>query len=279
MNIGCHVSIDDDIFRAPERAKKLGCECFQIFSRSPHGGKSKELTKDVVAKFQKELRKARIQNVYIHTPYFINFASLNNRIRYGSISVVREDLERGSILGAKYVMTHLGSAGELSEKEATEKVIAMLTKMLDGYTGQTKLLIENAAGAGRIIGATFSQIKKIITKVNHRALVGVCLDTQHSFASGYDFHTPAVAKKTFAKIEKELGKNMIKMMHANDSKVEFNSRRDRHEHIGKGHIGKEGFAEIVSYAQRNDSDMVLETEHDFVESDIRILKKLRDEKK
>ena len=118
MHIGCHVSIAGGVFEAPKRAADLGCECMQIFTRSPQGGKAPELTPDIIKKFTLNVTRYAIRDFYIHTPYYINFASANNRIRYGSVSVVRDELERGSLLGAKYVMTHLGTAKDLGKKEA-----------------------------------------------------------------------------------------------------------------------------------------------------------------
>jgi len=275
MLIGCHVSIAGGVFNAPQRAGELGCECMQIFSRSPQGGKAPKLTDDVVARYKKTLKISGIEHVYIHTPYFINLASTNNQIRYGSVNVIREELERGSLLGVRYIMTHLGSAGDLAEKAACVKVAQMLKKSLDGYDGSTKLLIENSAGAGKIIGDTFVEIGTIIRAVKNPALAGVCIDTQHAFASGYDFRTPENVQKTFRRIEKELGKNLLKLMHANDSMVAYATHRDRHEHIGKGFIGVESFGEIVRYAKKNKIDMICETEHDFVEKDMSLLKKMR----
>lgn len=275
MNIGCHVSAAGGIFNAPERAHEWGCEAFQVFSRSPQGGKAPELTPEVVKKFKSEMKKYKIKNFYIHTPYYINFASVNSRIKYGSGSVVRDELERGSLLGARYVMTHLGSAKELGKKEALVQTIAMLKKALDGYTGTTKLLIENSAGAGEIIGDTFSEIAKIISGVNHPALTGICLDTQHSFASGYDWRTKKTFTEAIEEVERTISIKAIKMMHANDSKVEFDAHKDRHEHIGDGHIGVVGFKLITSFAKKYNIDMMLETEYDKVEKDIKILKNLR----
>lgn len=272
MNIGCHVSIAGGIFNAPQRAADLGAECFQIFTRSPQGGKAPELTPEVLEKFQISNFKFKIKEVYIHTPYYINFASTNNRIRYGSVSVVRDELERASLLGAKYVMTHLGSAGELGESEATAKVAGMLVKTLDGYTGSTELLIENAAGSGKIIGATFSQIAEIIQLVNHPKLKGICMDTQHSFASGYDWTD---FEKTLQKIDVEIGLKNIKLIHANDSLTECGSKKDRHAHIGEGLIGKKAFQKIVTFAKKNAIDMILETEHEKVTEDIALLKKMK----
>ncbi len=115
MNIGCHISIAGGITEAPKRAVSLGCECMQIFTRSPQGGKAPKLTEKLIREFKNQKTKCKINEVYIHTPYYINFASSNNRIRYGSSSVIREELERGDLLGAKYVMTHLGTAKDLGE--------------------------------------------------------------------------------------------------------------------------------------------------------------------
>jgi len=272
MKIGCHVSIAGGIFSAPQRAADLGAECFQAFTRSPQGGKAPELTEEVVKNFKAEMKKNKIESFVIHTPYYINFASANNRIRYGSVSVVRDELERGSLLGAEFVMTHLGSAKELGEKESTAKTIEMLKKSLDGYTGTTKLLIENSAGAGAIIGDTFSEIKEILDGVNHPALVGICVDTQHSFASGYDW---CDFENTLQQIDAEIGLDKIKLFHANDSQTEFNSKRDRHEHIGDGKIGLACFQNLVAFAKKNNINMILETEHDKVVEDIELLKKLR----
>ncbi|MFA7209635.1 MAG: deoxyribonuclease IV [Parcubacteria group bacterium] len=272
MNIGCHVSIAQGIFNAPQRAADLGAECFQIFTRSPQGGKAPELTEDVLQSFKIENLKFKISAFYIHTPYYINFASANNRIRYGSVSVVRDELERASLLGAKYVMTHLGSAGELTEPDATEKTSEMLTKTLDGYDGSAELLIENSAGSGKIIGSTFSQIAEIINQVNHPKLNGICLDTQHSFASGYDWRD---FEKTLQQIDSEIGLDKIKLIHANDSLTECASHIDRHAHIGEGFIGAAAFQKIVNFAEEKNIDMILETEHEKITADITLLKSFR----
>ena len=272
MFIGCHVSIAGGVFKAPERAATLGAEAMQIFTRSPQGGKAPELTPKICEQFKISNLKFKIKEVVVHTPYYINFASENNRIRYGSISVLRDELERASLLGAKYVMTHLGSAGQLPEKEANAKTIEALKKSLEGYAGSTELLIENAAGAGKIMGSKFSQIAEIIKGVNHPKLVGICLDTQHSFASGYDWRD---FQNTLQKIDSEIGLDKIKLIHANDSKTELASNKDRHEHIGKGLIGQEAFKNIVTFAQEKNISMILETEHEAVMEDIELLKNLR----
>jgi deoxyribonuclease-4 len=272
MYIGAHVSIAGGIFHAPERAADLGCEVMQIFTRSPQGGKAPEITPEIIKEFLLQVSRYAIRDTFIHTPYYINFASANNRTRYGSVSVVRDELERGNLIGARYVMTHLGTAKDLGEKEARAKTIEMLKKSLAGYQGKTKLLLENSAGAGMIIGDDLSELAEIIDGVNSSSIAGICLDTQHSFASGYDWRD---FDKTIAQIEKEIGLDRIKLIHANDSATDFNSKRDRHAHIGEGRIGLEAFKNIVRLAEKNNIDMILETEHDKVREDIRLLKNLR----
>lgn len=274
MKIGCHVSIAGGVFNAPQRAHDLSCEVMQIFSRSPQGGKTPELTNEICEQFKISNLKFKIKETYIHSPYYINFASANNRIRYGSVNAIKEELERASLLGAKYVMTHLGSAKDLGEEAGREKTVEMLIKTLEGYKGSAKLLLENSAGAGAIIGDDLSELAYIIKKVKSSAIAGICLDTQHSFASGYDWRDFDV---TIKKIDKEVGLKNIKLIHANDSLTECGSNKDRHAHIGQGLIGAEAFKNIVAFAKENEIDMILETEHDEVMEDIKLLKKMRGE--
>ncbi|MFZ2226752.1 MAG: deoxyribonuclease IV [Candidatus Moraniibacteriota bacterium] len=272
MNIGAHISIAGGIQNAPERASVLGCEVMQIFTRSPRGGKAPELTPEICNEFKTLSKKFKIQNTFIHTPYYINFASLDNKIRYGSVSIVRDELERGTLIGAKYVMTHLGSAKGMTHDESIQKVIDMLKKTLENYSGSTKLLLENSAGAGEIIGSSLADLKTIIDGINNKSIAGICLDTQHSFASGYDWQD---FKKTIARIDQELGLENIKLIHANDSLTEFDSKRDRHAHIGEGRIGEKAFLDIVAFASKNNIDMILETEHDKIIEDVNLLNKFR----
>lgn len=272
MNIGCHVSIQDGIKNAPQRAFELGCEAMQIFTRSPQGGKAPTLTNEICEEFKILNLKFKIKETYIHAPYYINFASASNRIRYGSVSVIRDELERGSLLGAKYLMTHLGTAKELGQKESIEKVTEMLKKSLDGYKGKTGLILENSAGAGAIIGDDLSELGKIIKAINNPNIAGICLDTQHSFASGYDWND---FENTIEKIDRELGVEKIKLIHANDSQSDLGSKKDRHEHIGQGKIGMEAFRNIVRFARENNIDLICETEWPGNKKDIETLKNLR----
>jgi deoxyribonuclease-4 len=268
MRIGSHVSIAGGVWNAPSNAAKVGCEVFQIFSRSPHGGPVKPITPDVIGQFQSEMKKYKLDTFYIHTPYFINFASAKNNIRYGSISVVRQELERGSLLGCKAIMTHLGSFGELTDKEGLEIVSKSISKVLEGYEGSTQLLLEISAGAGRVVGDTFEEIVAILeNKLVSKYDVGVCFDTCHAFASGYDLRTKKNVDATLKQFDKVIGLEKLVMVHANDSMAEIGKHLDRHQHIGKGHIGQEGFKALVNHEHLGKLDWILETPKDDPKDD------------
>ena len=276
MRIGTHVSIAGGLENAPGNAKAVGAEIFQMFSRSPHGGPVKPIDGATSQKFKKEMSKCGIKACYIHAPYFINLASTNNRIYYGSISVLRQELERGSLLGVKAMMAHLGSFGQLSEKDGIKKIIDAIGKVLDGYKGSTKLLLEISAGAGNIAGDDFGEIKDIIhSKPLAKHKIGVCFDTCHAFASGYDLRNEAGVRSVMKKFDQNIGLENLAMVHANDSKGDLGERKDRHEHIGLGKIGLDGFAALAANKTLSKLDWILETPKDSPTSDPKNIKVLR----
>lgn len=267
--IGAHVSIAGGIWNAPERAAALGCECFQMFTRSPQGGPAPALTDEIIAKFRRACETHGQQLWVVHTPYYINLASKEERTRQASVRVIREELERASLIGATYVMTHLGSARDVGKEQGRAYVIEGLNRVLDGYTGSAQFLIEISAGAGKAIGSTFEQIATIIEAVEAglethqletRQLVGVCFDTQHAFGSGYDLRTPEAVTETLQKFDATIGLSRLKMSHVNDSKVALGEHKDRHEHIGHGHIGTDGIRAFVQSQALNNLPLILETE-------------------
>jgi deoxyribonuclease-4 len=277
MLFGVHVSAAKSLALAPKQAHEVGAEVFQFFSRSPRGGAAPKITPALAAEFKAACKKFRQAECYIHTPYYINLASINGRIYYGSIAVIRDELERGSLLGVKYVMTHLGSARELGRKQAIPKVIAGLRQALHGYHGSTRLLLEIAAGSGAIIGDTFEEIAKILRGVGHRD-VGVCFDTAHAFASGYDLRTTAMVKATIRDFNRIIGLSRLKLIHCNDSKVDLGSHKDRHEHIGLGKIGLGGFKALLAHPKLRKINFSLETPEDDIRGDkgnLTVMKKLR----
>lgn len=279
--IGCHVSIAGGLWNAPKNAADFDCETFQIFSRSPHGGSVAEITPEIQTQFKDEMKKFGFKQFVIHAPYIINFGSATTRTFHGSIAIIRTELERGTMLGADFVMFHPGSLKDhvLDKAAGMKQVQDGLVEVLEGYDGTTKLLIEISAGAGEIIGDTFEEIAELMKPLKKlKGFGGICFDTQHAFGSGYDLRTQKAVTEVFAKFDKIIGLKYLRMMHVNDSKVELGAHKDRHEHIGEGEIGKAGFLAILEFLDKKSLDipLILETEHDKVEADIKLLKKLRD---
>lgn len=282
MRFGAHISIAGGIEKTPGRAHEIGCECFQFFSKSPQGGKSPDITGKIANGFKRECQKYDLENYYIHTPYYINLASANNRIYYGSISAIKKELETADLLGAKAVVTHLGSAKELGKKEAEKKMVEGLVKIFNPPTPFIKkksiLLLEITAGAGNIMGDTFEEIAYFIAETEKeipKNILGVCFDTAHAFASGYDLKNKKAVKKTFDEFDKIIGLDRLKLIHCNDSKTDLGSRIDRHDNIGNGKIGIEGFEAIINEPQLKNLDFILETPPNKDGNDLETLKKLR----
>lgn len=274
MKFGAHVSIAGGIFKAPERASSYGCECFQIFTRSPRGGNPPKLDKETVDKFLNNCEEYNLSDYYVHTPYYINFASENKDIRKSSTRIVAEELERADILNAKYIMTHLGSSKGIERKLAISRVADAAKEILDKTNTKTHLLLENSAGQGETIGEKFEELAEILDQVNNPEL-GICIDTAHTFAAGYDIRNKNALNHVLKEFDNIVGIEKIWLIHGNDSKVGLGEKKDRHEHIGQGEIGSEGFESVVNNKHLKSLDMIVETPPENVASDIEILKKMR----
>ena len=274
MKFGAHVSIAGGIDRAPLRAYEIGCECFQIFTRSPRGGKPPKLEKKTVDSFHKECSKYSLLEYYVHTPYYINLASENHHIRNNSINIIKHEMRRASILAAKYVMTHIGSSNNLTKAEPYRLVIEGLRRVFDKSDFQTQLLIENSAGQGGTIGNGFEELSEMLDSVGVAEL-GVCLDTAHLLASGYDIRTKRELDIVLKRFSDVVGLDKLRLLHGNDSKVGLGERRDRHEHIGLGYIGLKGFRSIVNHPELIHLNLIVETPLENIDDDIRNLKKLK----
>jgi deoxyribonuclease-4 len=275
MKFGAHVSIAGGINKAPLKAHGLRCECFQIFSRSPRGGKPPELKDELVESFLEECANYDIAEYYIHAPYYINLCSEKKELRNSSIAIIKEELERGNTLGAKYIMTHLGSSQGTNRKHAVKIIIEGLKSIIENTSFSTQLLLENTAGQGATIGDSFEELAEILDGVRGSS-IGICIDTAHLFAAGYDIRTQEKCKEIFRILSTTIGIEKIKLFHGNDSKVALGERKDRHEHIGKGKIGIEGFKNIIKNPDFENINMIVETPPEKVGEDIKALKKLRD---
>ncbi len=282
QKIGLHVSAAGGVVNAPENAKAFGAECFQFFSRSPRGGGAAKIMEEQAKLFRERCETYGFES-YIHTPYYINFASTNPKIYHGSINVVREELERGTLLGVKYVMTHMGSAKDHANgSDGTTSPIALkqaVTGLQKIYEGKpkftTQLLLEISAGAGAVLGASFEELGYFLEHVD-RPDMHICLDTCHLFASGYDIRTTEALKATMKQFDKVIGRSHLKLIHVNDSKADFNEHKDRHEHVGQGKIGTGGFKAMFAHPDFQKVNFILETHHDaYIQQDLSLLKKWR----
>lgn len=278
MIIGAHVSAAGGVWNAPANAAKLKLETFQIFSRPPQGGPAPKLDELAVEKFKLGMKSFKFKDFVIHAPYFTNLGSANPRTYYGTISVLKQELECGTLLGASYVMFHPGSFSKVTQEQGMKQVQEGVAKALEKYEGSTQLLVEISAGAGSICGDTFEELAQILDfnkKYLGKTLGGICFDTQHAFASGYDLKNDA--KSVFKKFDEIIGLKYLRVMHANDSMVDAGVKLDRHQHLDTGKIGQEAFVNIAKFfkGKKIEIPWILETKHDRVADDAAILKKIK----
>jgi deoxyribonuclease IV len=280
MYFGAHVSMALGLDKAPERAASIGAECFQCFSQSPRGGKRKIPDAKIIKKYKSNIKKFDIKASYLHAPYFINLASKNNRIYYGSISAIKMDLEVASLLGAAGLVIHIGSAkdyvkaGEVIPSAAYQRAIIALKEILKNYSGKAQLLLENSAGAGSIIGSNLNQLSFFLEEV--KEVGGICFDTAHAFESGMDMRTEGKTKKVLDLIEEKIGIDKLKLIHLNDSQTKLGSNKDRHAHLGFGELGKIPFITLVKDQRLKNNNFILETPTlGGIQNDLKFLKSIR----
>jgi deoxyribonuclease-4 len=267
--VGVHVSIAGGLANAVGRAEALGCDCLQIFARNPRGWAPRELTLGEISEFREARERSGLWPLVIHSVYLINLAAQDPLLLAKSRGTFREELERGLALGADYLVVHPGNPGaagaEIGIATAVESVREAARGLrLIGASARTRrenaltILIENTAGQGSSIGCDFEQIVQMLEALDDLP-VDVCLDTAHTFASGYDISTEAGLSTTIHAINRSFGFDRIKVIHCNDSKAPLGSRLDRHEHIGLGHIGEEAFRRLTHNLKFQRTPLILET--------------------
>ena len=273
--IGLHLPVAGGLHNALLKAQALGCETVQIFSRNPRGWAAKPLKDEDVARFQTVRAEIGIAPVVIHANYLINLAAADVVIRHKSIASFREEIERALALGADYLVVHPGSARGACEQDAVRACAENLTEACDGLAlGSFRILLENTAGQGECIGHRFEHLREIIERCRELNL-GVCFDTAHAFTAGYDIREREGLAATFAALGRNVGMEHVRAVHFNDSKAAYNSRVDRHYHIGLGHIGAEALARVVRHRELRHAAFLLETPLDAEGDDARNLKALR----
>jgi deoxyribonuclease-4 len=275
MRFGFHISITGGFSNIVERAGVRGCETVQFFSRNPRGWRYAPLDGNEVEQFRSLMIASGIFPVFVHLPYLPNLACQRSRFYNPSINSVATDLKRAEQLGAQYLIVHIGHRLESSEDEAIEAFSKGINQALQEVPNSITLLMENTAGQGTEIGYRFEQIQKIIERVHENKRMGICLDTAHTFESGYDLSKKDGIERTLESFEKTVGLKRIHLLHLNDSKTPLGSRRDRHWHIGEGHIGLEGFRYLVNHPLLRHLPGIMETPRTDTVEDLENMKVIR----
>lgn len=276
MLLGVHVSAAGSIYEAVERAHALGCNTMQIFSRNPQRWSGPSLLSADAREFGRRQQVYGIKPVFVHIPYLINLASPEPKLYHASIEAYIEDIFEVGKLKADYIVTHMGSHKETSEEEG----LARLTAALDTILAKTKdstvgILLENTSGAGSWLGYTFAHQREVIKGIKDSSRIGLCIDTAHAYAAGYDIASKKGLEGLLAEIETEVGLPRIKLIHLNDTQEKLGSHRDRHAHIGDGNIGLAGMKMIVNHPALRNLAFILETPKDSEDADARNLKQVR----
>lgn len=274
MRFGFHIWIGEGFSKVPELARKRRARTIQFFSRNPRAWALSLISEEEVKKFREGVEALDIKPLFLHMPYLPNLVSSKEDFYIKSIDALSKELERAEILGAQFLITHMGSRREASEEESIERLIKAINYSLDRVRNKVTVVVENTAGQGKQIGYKFSQIKTVIDGVENRERIGVCLDTAHAFQSGYDLSQRDGLERTLEEFERLIGLDKLKLLHLNDSKTPLGSRVDRHWHIGEGYIGSEGFKNIVNHPKLFHFPGIMETPHKREEDDIRNMSKI-----
>ncbi|HEX3723025.1 MAG TPA: deoxyribonuclease IV [Nitrolancea sp.] len=277
MRFGAHMSIAGGLEKSVDRAELAGCDSLQIFTKNGNQWKAKPIEPEQAERYEARLAETDITPVVAHDSYLINLASPDDEMWEKSIDAFRIELERCEQLSVPFLVTHPGSFMKSSEEEGFQRIAEALNRIngdLAGY--KVMALLETTAGQGTNIGHRFEQLAAIMAQISAPERVGCCFDTCHVFAAGYEIRTDEGYAETMDSFDSVIGLDKLKVFHFNDSKKEFGSRRDRHEHIGEGEIGLDGFRHFVNDPRFADHAALLETpKSEDLHEDIENLDRLR----
>ncbi len=258
--LGAHTSIAGGVSKAVELAEKLGFTAMQIFTKNNNRWFAKPLDEKEIEAFKTKLKKSHIKFVVSHDAYLINLCATNIDVLKKSRRAFLDELERCELLGIPHLNFHPGSHTGAGEKEGIKLIAESINIAHDKTKGyKVSSMLETTAGQGTAIGYRFEQLQGIIELVEDKGRMTVCIDTAHIFAAGYDIKDPKNFKKVIKEFDEIIGLERLKCFHMNDSKKPLGSRVDRHEHIGKGLIGLEGFANIMNDRRLKKIPKILET--------------------
>jgi deoxyribonuclease-4 len=275
MKVGVHVSIAGSLDLAIDRAKGAGCDVFQQFSRNPRGWGYKPLSDDDCDTYRAKIKASGIIPVD-HMPYLPNLASPKLEVYEKSVPALAAELDRCGRLGIPYLVTHLGHHLGDGIAGGRARVIRAINTALGESDNSVMLLLENTAGEKNSVGSSFEHIHGIIDGLDAQEKVGVCFDTCHAFSAGYELRTEEGIAETLAQFDELLGIKNLKVVHLNDTKGDRGSGLDRHEHIGMGFIGENGFRRILHHPAFKNLLLVCETPVDERRDDAGNIAKVRE---
>ncbi len=259
--VGAHVSASGGVENAPLNAEKIGARAFALFTKNQKQWQAKPLNPENIAAFKKNLAAAGIlpRHVLPHDSYLINLGHPEPEKREKSVLALRDEARRVEQLGLPYLNFHPGShLGSMEEEECLAVIAAGMKRILD-ETVQVTLLLETTSGQGGYVGYRFEQLAAILDLVGSEKRTGVCLDTCHVFAAGYDLRSAETYEKTMQKFDGLIGRKFLRAAHINDSKVDLGSRKDRHDSIGRGKLGMDAFKLLMNDPRFDDLPLILET--------------------
>ncbi|MBI4479639.1 MAG: deoxyribonuclease IV [Acidobacteria bacterium] len=257
--VGVHTSIAGSVTQAAERAHQIGCTCFQIFSSSPRMWRARDFAAEEISALERLRASYDLSPLVIHTNYLVNLASPDPSLRQRSVEAFVGEIRRAEALGAKYLVLHPGSYRDGSQEQGIRTLAASLREALrKAPPAKTTILVENMCGQGNVLGGSFAQLRDILALLDGLP-VECCLDTAHCFAAGMDIATAEGLAAMLNSLDQTVGLHRVPVIHTNDSRSPLGSHRDRHEHIGKGGIGLEGFRRIVNHPALRNKVFILET--------------------
>ncbi len=260
MLLGAHMSMAGGVDKAVLRGHEVGCDTIQIFTRSPRQWKPRVLKDDEILHFQQNQRATGIDPVVAHDCYLINLGSPDEELWQKSLRVFREELEHCETLDIPYLVIHPGSHVGVGEEAGLRRIAQALDQARDQAEGyQVEVLLEITAGQGTNLGYKFEQLAHLLRLVADDRWLGICFDTCHAFAAGYELRTHEGYEATFDELDELIGLQRLRFIHLNDSKGELGSRLDRHEHIGRGSLGLDPFRMLLNDERFEELPMILET--------------------
>jgi deoxyribonuclease IV len=257
MRIGAHVSTAEKLDKCLDRAQALGCETLQIFASAPQSWRAISHTNEAMAELRRRCGECENPPLFVHGIYLINLATADEAHLERSAKSLAAALAFCEATGARGVIFHVGSHKGAGFDNVLPQISRVMREAIDSVPGEALIIVENSAGAGATVGGTLPEVGAIIRAID-RPRVGVCLDTCHLFASGYDLRTDAAVAATMDEFAREVGTERLVAVHANDSKGDLGGGKDRHENIGHGAIGLDGFRAIMAHAAFRDVPFLLE---------------------